>query len=358
MTRSDAPRRRRNASTPASENATLAEVSRAAGVSTATVSRMLNAPELVSAKTRRVIQREIDRLGYTPNAAARALVMRRSNTIGAIVPTFSNLRASYLLDSFQRGVEAEGYELIVTSFERSLTNVRQKAETLVQRGVDAMLLVNAQDDVDFYEFLKSRKLPFVTTWEAEGDLGVPSVCYDYRKAAVIPAEYLADLGHRDFAVLTGHVARNRRLLHRLEAIRDALAKRGIALPPDRVVEIGSYDLPTARHGFQMLRERGPLPTAIVASNDILAAGAILECLESGISVPGDISVIGFGDFPISSIVTPKLTTMRLPGEEQGTMAASYLARRLRGENVMDLMRVDAELIVRASNTPPSWESKS
>lgn len=357
MSAAASPRRpRRRAS--ATGKATLADVSNAAGVSTATVSRMMNAPDLVNEETRRVIQREIDRLGYSPNGAARALAARRTRTIGVIIPSINNLLSARVLEGFQRVLDQNGYELLLTSFEYDPTVVPKKAENFVRHGVDAIFIVSAQHDEALYGFLERSRVPFVTTWPAAPGRPVPSIAYDHCAAAVGAVNYLLDLGHRDIGLITGGRTGNPRLVERQDATRRLLASRGVQLPPERVVDVGSYDLASARQAFRVLISRGKLPTAIIASNDIIAGGVVLECQAQGIAVPGDVSVTGFGDLEIAAQLSPSLTTIRTPRAELGTKAAEFLLRRLAGKDAIEHTVLDVELIVRESTSIPRRDAAS
>jgi LacI family transcriptional regulator len=313
---------------------------------------MLNSPAQVNEATRRLIQREIDRLGYTANGAARALAFRQSRTIGAIIPSINNLLSAKVLDGFQRVMEREGYELLLSSFEQDPSLILRKAENFVKRGVDAVFIVSGQHDDELYSFLQSRDVPFITTWPAKPQRPVPSVSYDYREAALKPVRYLLDLGHRDFALITGPLGGNKRLRDRHDAVEHLLRERGFPLRPERVIDVGSYDLATSRRAFQVLCGRGQLPTAVVATNDIIAGGVILECFARGISVPAELSVAGFGDIDIAAQFSPSITTVRTPRTELGSLAATYLIRSLRGEDAIDDTTLDVELIVRESTGSP------
>lgn len=186
----------------------------------------------------------------------------------------------------------------------------------------------------------------MTTWLADTHQPAPRIVYDHIVAAAKPAGHLLDLGHRRFAVLTGPLGRNRRLEERRGAIIDRLTARGVSETDISTIEVPTYDLKNARESFRALLKGSGIPTALIASNDILAAGVILECHAQGISVPGDLSVTGFGDIDIAAHFHPPITTIRTPRARVGTLAAEYLVARLEGANPQPQTLLDFELIVR------------
>lgn len=326
--------------------ATIQDVSQAAGVSTATVSRILNNPELVSPVTRQAVDAAISRLGYQPNAAARALAARRSFTIGAVVPSISNLLYGIMLDAFKKVLDQSNYDLLLSSFDYTPGAVARRVEKFVQRGVDAVFIASVEPEPEVARLLNDRNIPFMTTWLGSADQPTPRIVYDHLAAAAKPAGHLYDLGHRRFALLTGPLSRNRRLEERHNAIVTGLTTRGVPSADITTIEIPTYDLKSAREGFRSLLQQHGSLTAIIASNDILAAGVILECHAQGIDVPGQLSVTGFGDMDIAAHFYPPITTIRTPRASVGALAAEYLIAKLSGANPQQEVLLDFELIVR------------
>lgn len=326
--------------------ATIQDVSQAAGVSTATVSRILNNPELVSPATRQAVDAAIRRLGYQPNAAARALAARRSYTIGAVVPSISNLLYGIMLDAFKKVLDQSNYDLMLSSFDYMPGAVARRVDKFVQRGVDAVFIASVEPEPEVARLLNDRNIPFMTTWLGSDDLPAPRIVYDHLAAAAKPASHLHELGHRRFAILTGPLNRNRRLRQRHDAIVANLAARGVSRTDVATVEVAAYDFKNARESFRGLLRRRNGETAIVASNDILAAGVILECHAQGIAVPDELSVTGFGDMDIAAHFHPPITTIRTPRANVGSLAAEYLIAKLNGADPQQEVLLDFELIVR------------
>ncbi len=333
----------------------LADVARLAGVSTASVSRVLNNPGKVSPQTRLRVQAAIDELGYIPDAAARALASRRTQTMGAIVPTLDNAIFASCINALQRRLAHHGYTLLVASSEYDADEELREATALVLRGVDGLLLVGEAHHKGLYALLERKRIPFVNTWTYRTEAEHPCIGFDNRAAARRVAEYLMDLGHREIAMLAGLTAGNDRATARVEGVRAALAARGLGLSPERLLEC-PYGIREGREALRVLLRVQPAPTAVICGNDVLALGALLECQALGIPVPGALSITGFDDLPLSAQLHPPLTTVHVPAAEMGVLAADYLVGcRERATPPAALLQREAEamLIVRGTTAPPS-----
>ena len=330
---------------------TLQDVAEAAGVSTASVSRYLTSPDLVREQRRQQIKEAIDRLGYIPHGAARALASQRSRTIGAIVPTLDNAIFAKGIQAFQAHLQQAGYTLFVASHNYSLDEERTQAERLMARGIDGMMLIGQEHEARLYERLDQLKVPYVNTWSYHRDAAHPCVGFDNYDAAVRQASYLLDIGHKRFGVIAGVTKDNDRARERLRGVIDTLKNHGVALP-DEMMQEAIYDIAASRQVTQRLLSGSDRPTAIICGNDILAYGAVIESQTSGLEVPKDISVVGFDDLPMSQHFQPPLTTMHVPSEEMGRAAAAYLLARLEGQEVSSTLSLETTLVVRDSTAKP------
>lgn len=331
---------------------TLDDVAKAAGVSSATVSRVLNRPADVREDLRVKVQAVVARLGYVPHGAARALASRRSNTIGAIIPTLDNAIFAKGIDALQRRLNAAGFVLLLASTEYVRERELVELDALIARGVDGLMLIGADHDPALYARLTSKNVPYVNTWAYDPDAGHPCIGFDNHRAAMRIAQHLLDLGHRRFAMIAGIVRHNDRAAERVAGVRAAVAARDAALPPDRLLE-RPYDIAEGRAAMRLLMRLPDPPTAVICGNDVLAIGAVLECLASGIDVPGRVSITGFDDLDLASHLVPPLTTMRVPCTAMGRLAAEYLLNRINGQPTAPTLELEAELILRRTTAPPS-----
>ncbi len=329
----------------------LADVARLAGVSTATVSRALSSPGKVSAETLKRVEAAVRASGYVLDGAARALRSRRTRTVGAVVPTLDNAIFANATHSLQKALEDKGYTLLVASHEFDLDNEVRVVRPLVERGIDALVLVGLDHAAALIQLLQAMQLPYVLTWALDPAGQQACVGFDNRAAAGRVADYVADLGHRRVAVLGGEGRNNDRARDRVAGALAALARRGVGVPPGWVLE-RPYTFEAAREAMRSLMRQTPRPTAVICGNDVLAIGAVAEARALGLGVPGDVSVTGFDDLEISALLEPPLTTVRVPSRDIGRLAAEHLLARLAGAAV-DLRReVPVELVVRRSTAPP------
>lgn len=332
--------------------ARLSDVARTAGVSLSTASRALADPRLVHPETRGKIDEAVRLLGYVPHGAARALASKRSRTIGAVVPTLDNPIFAHSIQALQRALGEAGYTLLLASHEYDVGTELAVTRALVERGVDGIALVGTDHSPELYQFLARSGIPFELTWAIDPDRHHYCVGFSNRLASIRVAQYLIGLGHRDFAVISGHTTHNDRARDRVAGVREALAAHGLALPARNYVET-AFSVASGRLALRQLLERRARPTAIACGNDLLAFGVLLECAARGLAVPGEISVAGFDDIELAAELSPPLTTVHVPTADIGRRAAERLLARLAGERVARIEEVAAELIVRGSTGPAS-----
>jgi LacI family transcriptional regulator len=323
------------------------DVARLARCSTATVSRVQNTPDLVSAETRERVLAAIQQLSYTPNSAARALRSERTGMIGIIIPTLNHAIYASLVEAAQRRLATEDYTLLVATFEYDLNKEAEQASMLIERGADGLILIGERHREDLYPSLEAVRVPFVTTYVFNPESAHPCIGIDNRQASFDIAEFLIGLGHRRFGVISAAVGDNDRAATRVDGIRAALQRHGLQLPPHSVVE-RSYSIPSGREGLQILRRQDPPPTAIICGNDVLAFGALIEARESGLAVPGDVSIVGFDNLDFTSHLVPPLTTMAVPAGEIGAAAAGFLLDALKGRPTPHRIKLETSLIARRS----------
>jgi len=329
-------------------NPKLSDVARGAGVSLATASRALSEPGMVRAETRARVLGVAAMLGYVPHGAARALATRRSRTVGAVFPPVDNPIFAAATQALGHELAKSGYTLLLAAHEYDPAAELGATRTLLERGVDGLVLVGMDHDPELYALLKHAGVPYDLMWSVDPSGHHPCVGVAHRIASVRATQHLLELGHREFAVIAGRTAHNDRSRERLAGVREALAARAIELRPDRIVE-SEFALPQAREALRLLLARAPGFSALVCGNDVLAIGALAECASRGIPVPGRLSIVGFDDIDMASGVTPALTTVRVPAEEMGRRAAARMLARLQGREVAHIEELPAEVIVRASS---------
>jgi LacI family transcriptional regulator len=335
----------------AKPSTTLRDVAREAGVSAATVSRALSTPSRVRPDTLARVLAAARAKRYVLDGAARALRERRSRTIGAVLPTLDNAIFAHATHALQKALDRAGYTLLVACHEFDLAAEVHVTRQLIERGIDGVVLVGLDHERELFRTLEATGIPYLVTWALDRSGAHPCVGFDNRAAAMRVVEYLHALGHREFAMIAGETAHNDRARSRVEGVRAALTALGLGFGPERLVE-RPYTFAAGRDGLRTLTARAPRPTAIVCGNDVLAIGALAECRACAIDVPGALSLTGFDDLEVAAMVTPTLTTIRVPTHALGEAAAGSILRMVAGDEATRCHELAVDLVVRETTAPP------
>lgn len=332
-------------------NSTIKDVARLAGVSIKTVSRVINNEANVTEAMRKKVQDAIRRCDYVPNRSARSLAGRRSFLIGLF---YERQNSSYIT-RIQAGVLAycrqEGYELLIHPFGRGNESVLPEIEKVVHRSnLDGVILTPYFSEwVQLLDFLDGIKLPYARVTAVRDDLRSPFVSCDDFDAAFRMTKYLIALGHRRIGFIKGH-PRHNSAAERHAGYVAAMEAEGIAVSPDLVTQ-GDYSFVSGEAGGRALLDSGAGVTAIFASNDDMAAGALRMAHQRKLAIPDDISIVGFDDADIARKLWPALTTVRQPVRELAAQASALLISSLRedGQEQEKMQRLlPLEIIIRES----------
>ncbi|HZQ62327.1 MAG TPA: LacI family DNA-binding transcriptional regulator [Casimicrobiaceae bacterium] len=327
------------------------DVARLAGVSTATVSRALNLPDQVDPATRERVRKAIQKLRYVPHGAARALRSQRSRMIGAIVPSFDYALYARMTSALQRVLDERGYSLVLATHYYDLATEVRVTEQLIQHGVDAFAFVGIDHDPSLYAMLERFQRPYVLTWGVDETRRHPFVGFDNRAATYAMTQHLVALGHRRFGLISATTAGNDRARERGAGVRSALAAHGLVLE-ERCTYYGPIALASGSAGMhQLLALRKP-PTAVLATNDVFAVGAMLACREAGVKIPDDVSITGVDNTDLGATQTPPLTSVQTPIVDIGQAAALQLIARLQGEPTELHVNLPFEIVQRGSTARP------
>lgn len=330
----------------------LTDVAKLAGCAPATVSRVLNNPEKVSADKRKRVENAMIALGYVRNHAARALRSQRSHMMGILIPTLDYAIYASLVGAATRRLSAAGISALVATFDYDLRTEFNEARLLIERGAEAVILIGQKHEAELYDLLHQRDVQFVNTYTLDPTGKNPSIGFDNYAATAAIVRHLVHLGHRNICVISGQTHDNDRTTLRLMGIREEMRRNGIELEAERVLEC-SYSIMNGRAACAALLERiQPQPTAIICGNDVLALGALVECRERGLRVPNDISIVGFDNLELSQHSNPPLTTVDVPTDYMGDSAASYLLDQFEQKNVPKQISVEVQLILRQTTAPP------
>jgi LacI family repressor for deo operon, udp, cdd, tsx, nupC, and nupG len=325
---------------------TIIQVAAMAGVSTATVSRVLSHPDRVSEETRRRVLDVVDSLGYKPNVAARTLRTLRAAKILVTVPDISNPFFASVIRGAEEAARDAGYAVVVGDTRHDPLIEDQYADMLSSREVDGLIFLGHRlpDNLRPLVSKQGARAPVVNGCEYSPDIGVPSVHIDNAAAGCDALEHLISLGHRDIGVITGPpvspISRDR-----LTGAMQAAERHGLG---DRLrVRVGDYSAQSAFELMGDLIARGV--TGLFCFSDEMAMGAISAIRQAGLACPDDISVIGFDDLPLARFFQPGLTTIAQPKGRIGHHAVDLLVGILSGtDNLVNQITLPHELVVRRS----------
>lgn len=330
---------------------TLEDVANAAGVSTATVSRCLNEPDKVSSGTRDRVMVAVEKLHYTPNFGARAIAANRTGIVGVVIPTMVNAIFARGVEAFQKTIVANNKTMLVASSSYDSTQEIDQIRTMVARGAEGMMLIGTDRDPDVYSFLSQRNIPVVIAWARTSDPDKSFVGFSNKDASRRLTERAIALGHRSFGYISAYTAMNDRARYRVTGAKDALAEAGF--DPDSMHHIETkYSLKCARTAFHEMLQSRPRPSIIMCGNDVLAVGAIQAAQDAGMEVPDDISITGYDDIEISSVIRPTVTTVHVPHRKMGRLAAEALISLVEGASDPVQIELDTNIVERESLGAP------
>ena len=328
---------------PSHKSPTIADVAKLAGVSSATVSRVVNQTAYVGPETIQKVQNAIDALNYRPSAAARILAGSKTETIGLLVPEISETFFIPLLRGIEQAAAQAGYSLLIHT-----TNYGPRGNPLGEHNTDGLLIFSDSLDDKELARLKESDFPIVLIYQdAPEGMAIPSITIENKQGTQALVDHLIEAhGRRRIVHLCGPEAAND-AVWRGKGYRQSLAEHNIPYDPDLVVP-GNFDSDCAQKAIQQIIESGTDFDAVFAGDDGSALGILAALREAGIRVPEEVSVVGFDDVDFASHVHPALTTVHAPTEQVGVQAVEKLLKLIKGETVAPVTLLPVELIIRRS----------
>ena len=329
----------------------IAEIAKRANVSTATVSRTLNQSGPVKAATARKVWRAVTELNYYPNSHARTLVSGRSRLIGLIVSDITNPFFPELIRTFEGLAAQQQYDVLLTSTDYDTTRMTACLRRMLERKVDGVAMMTSEMDAGLIKELSKRNVPIVFMDVGQMGPRMSHVSIDYGNGVRQAVDHVVQLGHKHVSFITGplelHSARTRR-----QAFVDGLRHHGVTLDR-KLIREGTHTAEGGEKAMKELLKLSRLPTAVVCSNDWTAIGALHAIHAAGLRVPEDISLVGFDDIPLSSYITPSLTTVRMSARDVGSTAFQALFSLIGEAHVEeDVYQIPTRLVVRESTAKP------
>jgi LacI family gluconate utilization system Gnt-I transcriptional repressor len=324
----------------------ITDVAAAAGVAPMTVSRVINTPDRVSPETTARVREAIDRLGYVPNLIAGGLSSRKSRMVAAIVPTIAHPMFASVVHSFSDAMRHAGYQVTLSICGYEDADDEALFRGLLGRRPDALLITGSGYSPAAWQMLIEARIPVVEIWDLSNRPIDMLIGFDHARVGAEVATFLLGKGHDRFAVLT---ARDARALTRARGFVETVTKAGGTVVLDREIPAPST-IAAGREGLLALLPSLDQRCALFCSSDSMAFGAVIEAGVQGVPVPEHLAVCGFGNFELSAMNEPPITTVSLEGDSTGRSAAAFLLRRLAGEPPRegDRMQVPFRIIERAT----------
>lgn len=307
----------------------IREIARRAKVSTATVSRTINHISTVDARLAKRVWKVVDELGYFPNTQARALVSGRSRILGLIVSEITNPFFPEIVQVFENIAVQHNYEILITSTVHDPKRMELSVRRMLERRVEGVAVMTFGMEDSVLEDLKLRHVPLVFVDVGPARPRVSNIRIDYLHGIRQAVQHLAALRHSHIAFISGPL-RLKSAAARRKAFVTSLQEIGIPVEPGLMVE-GDHTIEGGMKGFEELLARGPRPTAVLCSNDMTAIGVMRTSYEKGISIPRDLSLIGFDDVRLAQFVLPPLTTVQMSQAELARLAFDALLQELQRE---------------------------
>lgn len=336
--------------------ATIYDIARATGVSQTTVANALKGKGKLSAATRERILQYAREVGYRPNTLARSLTQRKTFTIGFLLPTIANPFYPEIAEEIERIAGQHNYQVLLCNTHCDTRLGRLHLERLESRWVDGIIVMGISMDMADIQAHFAQGLPTVLCDWQENESpprGIPQVSIDFYQAGALAARHLLDLGHRSVAIIVDEPLQTLRL----EGFRATLRKAGVSLAPE-MIQHGDSTLESGYRAAQRLFTRQPYPTAIFATNDWMAIGAMRATHELGLDIPRDLSVIGLDDIVVAAHYHPPLTTITIPKQRLARAATELLLQQIEGKHeFLSSIVVPPLLTVRQSTAVPHVHSK-
>jgi DNA-binding LacI/PurR family transcriptional regulator len=325
---------------------TIYDIARAMGVSQTTVANALKGKGNVSEVTRRKIMQYAREVGYRPNIVASSLAQRKTFTLGFILPTIANPFYPEIAEEIERVARQHNYQVVLCNTHGDMSLGRQHLERLVSRWVDGVIAMGISMSIADLREQYHLDLPIVLCdWqENEAPEDIPQVSIDFRQAGVLAGKHLLSLGHKHMAIIVDEPLQTLRR----EGFSSVLRQAGLTMAPEMIQQGDSTLLSGYTAAMRLLSLPLP-PTAIFATNDWMAIGAIKAAHDMGVLVPHELSIVGLDDIVVSAHIYPPLTTIAIPKQELARTATDLLLQQIAGHtDVAPLVLVPPSLLIRES----------
>jgi LacI family transcriptional regulator len=335
-------------------NTTIKDVAKAAGVSTATVSRVLSGKSPVSEEARNRVLSAVESLEYRPNALARSLREETTQTLGLVVSNVMNPFFTAVARAVEDAANAKGYSVILCNADEDPEKEELYLDVLLQKRVDGLIISPSRNHSSGLLRIVRAGIPMIFVDRSTDGLDIPVIRVDGRKAIEELVEYLVRLGHERLAIISGppEIISG---AERLNSYLDSVRKRRVTIPKE-YVRIGDFRRGSGRQAMQELLQLRQPPTAVFVANNLMCLGALQAAKEAGCKIPEDISIASFDDVTWFELMEPPVTAIAQPTQKLGDIAAHMLLEILEEDRKLESRILEAELLIRGSCGVPRTDS--
>ncbi len=339
------------------ETITIYDVARVAGVSMATVSRVVNGNSNVKPATRKKVLNVIEQLGYRPNAVARGLASKKTKTVGVVIPDISNAFNSEVTRGIEDIATMYRYNIILCNSDLQQERETQLIETLLEKQVDGLLFLGGNVREEHRQIYSHTNVPvvLVATNDEEGNL--PSVGIDQQQAAYDATMFFIRQGNKRIALIGGPLTDLMKGYPRYIGYRQALEDSNIPFD-ERLIRIGDYRYESGYQAMATLLSLTETPDSVMVLSDEMAVGTIHAISDNGLRIPDDISVMGYNNIPLADQVRPLLSTINVPMYDMGAVAMRLLTKYMHGEEVQSGQVVLQHSLKLRDSTRPEVEGET
>lgn len=333
---------------------TINEVAKIAGVSKATISRVLNNSKPVSSEVKDRVMKVIAETGYSPNLLARGLATQETRLIGVVIPDITNPYFSELVKGIEEEANSKDYNILLCNSYLNHQKEIRYLNILKDKVVDGIIFMTTDQTKEQEVFFEKYDKAVITIGRSLEGISISSVDIDNFLSAYVAVNYLISLNHKRIGMVRGPLINKSAGNNRYEGYIKAIEQSGIVYDHKLIVE-GSFSSKDGYNAMSRLLNIKNPPTAVFFANDDMAVGGISCIVSNGLKVPEDISVVGFDDIPIASIFIPSLTTIKQPIFEMGKSAVTNLIKKIKGKTVEKHKVFETELVIRNSTKMKNGE---
>ncbi|MBS4198159.1 LacI family DNA-binding transcriptional regulator [Bacillus sp. FJAT-49732] len=324
---------------------TIYDVAKAAGVSIATVSKVINNTGKMRDTTREKVKDTMKKLNYQPSLMASALTGKGTETLGLLVPDISNPFFSQIAKTIEDRAHENGMSVIICSTDENTDKEKKYVELLQRKHVDGMIVASSYHNIEILKEVVNRNTPLVMLTQDDAGLGVTSISVDDFKGGYEATSHLISEGHRDIAIIAEYAKSSKQ---RIYGYLEAHEEQGLETSEDHIFRtIASIE--NGRESLRKIVQKGKVPTGIFACNDLIAVGVIQEAKEMGLKIPEDLSIVGFDNTILATTTVPGLTTIAQPITEMGNRVVDVIISEIKNKNqTKERILFKPQLIIRGT----------